>query len=156
MQQRADLPIAMSHRSIPPPPPRRSRHRRRRLVVTSVVSALAVVLALGACGGGDKKSESEGSAAPASSAAPSGGGAVHIVNFEFQPQKLTVKAGTTVMWTNDDSAIHSIKDTSPLATPVSKDLAKGDTFTITYDKPGSYSYICGIHNYMTGSVDVTG
>jgi len=121
----------------------------------TVVSALAVVLALGACGGGDKKSESEGSAAPASSAAPSGGGAVHIVNFEFQPQKLTVKAGTTVMWTNDDSAIHSIKDTSPLATPVSKDLAKGDTFSITYAQPGSYSYICGIHQYMTGTVTVT-
>ncbi len=43
----------------------------------------------------------------------------------------------------DDEGIHSIKDQSPLATPVSKDLAKGDT------------YICGIHNYITGSIEVT-
>jgi plastocyanin len=69
---------------------------------------------------------------------------------------VTVKPGTKVTWTNKDTAVHAIKDTSPLATPASKDLAKADTFSITYEKPGSYSYICGIHNYMTGTVDVVG
>ena len=39
-------------------------------------------------------------------------------------------------------------------TPESKHLAKGETFSITYAKPGTYDYICGIHNYMTGSVSV--
>lgn len=134
-----------------------SSPRRRQLVVASLVAAVFAVLALGGCGGGAKDEGAKRSATQGGASAPAGGGAaVQIVNFEFQPQKLTVKAGTTVTWTNQDTAIHEIKDTSPLATPVSQDLAQGATFSITYDQPGSYSYICGIHNYMTGSVDVTG
>jgi plastocyanin len=126
--------------------------RRRPFLGASLV-AVAAVAGLGACGGGG---QGAAGAAPQRPAREAGGTVVGIVNFEFQPPKLTVKAGTKVTWTNQDTAIHSIKDTSPLATPVSPDLAKGDTFSITYERPGSYSYICGIHNYMTGSVDVTG
>jgi plastocyanin len=118
--------------------------------------AAVVVVAVGACGGGTKDNGAKAPTTANSGAVAGGDGAVSIVNFEFRPQKLTVKAGTKVTWTNQDTAVHSIKDTSPLATPVSKDLAKGDTFSISYDKAGSYSYICGIHNYMTGSVEVTG
>ena len=118
--------------------------------------ALLAVLALGGCGKDDKGDK--GAKPPTSSAQGSvplsGEAPVDIVNFEFKPQKVTVKAGTKVTWTNRDTAIHDIKDTSPLATPQGKDLAKGDTFAITYAQPGSYSYICGIHQYMTGTVEV--
>ena len=114
-----------------------------------VVLALAVALGAGACGGADTKKNQE-----AQVTAP-GEGSVKIVSFQFTPQTVTVKPGTKVTWTNDDTAIHSIKDTSPLATPVSQDLGKDATFSITYDQPGTYSYICGIHQYMTGSVTVT-
>jgi plastocyanin len=126
-------------------------HRRR--LAGALAAAVVAVLALGACGGGGGTNDA-GAQGTATSAG--GGSAVQIVNFAFEPPKLTVKAGTTVTWTNQDTAIHSIKDTSSLATPVSQDLAKGGTFSITYGRPGSYSYICGIHNYMTGSVEVTG
>lgn len=85
----------------------------------------------------------------------SGEPAVQIVNFQFKPQTVTVKAGTKVTWTNKDTAVHSIKDTSHLSTPVSPDLGMDSTFSITYGEPGSYSYICGIHQYMSGSVLVT-
>ena len=104
------------------------------------VLALAVAVGVGACGGGDTKKNQAAT--------------VRIVNFQFMPPTLAVKPGAGVTWTNDDTAVHSIKDTSPLATPVSQDLGKGDTFSITYEKPGAYSYICGIHQYMTGSVTV--
>jgi plastocyanin len=112
-----------------------------------VLFAMALVLAVGACGEGDKKNQGAQATAP-------GEAAVRIVNFQFTPQTLSVKPATLVTWTNEDTAVHSLKDTSPLATPVSRDLAKGDTFSITYKRPGSYSYICGIHQYMTGSVTV--
>ena len=105
-----------------------------------VVLALAVVLATGACGSSDSDA--------------SGDAPVRIVNFQFDPKPLTVKPGAKVTWTNGDTAVHSIKDTSPLATPVSQDLEKGGAFSITYEQPGAYSYICGIHQYMTGSVQV--
>jgi plastocyanin len=111
-----------------------------------------VVVASGACGGdGDKKPEAAKSEASGAIAPEP---AVKIANFQFEPKSLTVKPGTTVKWTNGDTATHSIKDTSPLATPVSPDLGQGATFTITYGQPGSYSYICGIHQYMSGTVEV--
>jgi len=117
-----------------------TRHRwLSRLIVCTVI-----VVASGACGNDDKKSDG----------AVSGEPAVQIVNFQFNPPALTVKAGTKVTWTNKDSATHSIKDTSQLATPVSPDLGMDSTFSITYGQPGSYSYICGIHQYMSGSVQV--
>jgi plastocyanin len=124
-----------------------TRHRwLSRLMLCSVV-----VVASGACGSDSKK---DTGAKGTTGGAVSGEPAVHIVNFQFTPQTVTVKAGTKVTWTNDDTAVHSIKDTSTLATPVSPDLGMGSTFSITYGQPGTYSYICGIHQYMTGSVQV--
>ena len=126
---------------------------RKPVVALGAVAALA----LGACGGDEKGDEGAASTTSANGSAPlSGEAPVGILNFEFEPQKVTVKAGTKVTWTNGDTAIHNIKDTSPLATPASTDLGKGDVFSISYDNAGSYSYICGIHNYMTGTVDVVG
>ena len=122
----------------------------------SLLVALVAVLALVGCGKSDKGGkEAKPPPSSANGSVPlSGNAPVDIVNFEFKPQKVVVKPGTTVTWTNRDTSIHDIKDTSPLATPQSKDLSKGDTFSITYGQPGSYSYICGIHQYMMGSVEV--
>jgi plastocyanin len=113
------------------------------------VCAAVGLLLLGGCGksGGGEDRGAKGAVAASEPA-------VRITNFQFSPASLTVKPHTKVTWTNDDTSIHSIKDTSPLATPVSADLGKGATFSITYDHPGSYSYICGIHQYMTGTVTV--
>jgi plastocyanin len=122
----------------------------------SLLVALVVVLALGGCGKDDKGDK--GAKPPSSTAQGSvplsGDAPVDIINFEFKPQKVVVKTGTKVTWTNEDTTIHDIKDTSPLATPVSKEMSKGESFSITYAQAGSYSYICGIHQYMTGSVEV--
>ena len=121
---------------------------------TPLVAALIAVMAMVGCGGGGGKDDKN--ANPPPDAGPhSGEAAVSIANFAFGPQKLAVKPGTKVTWTNDEAAIHDIKDTSSLATPQSKELSKGETFSITYGQPGSYSYACGIHPYMTGSVEVS-
>jgi plastocyanin len=118
----------------------------------AVVVALIAVLGLAACGGGgdkDHKAKPPPGGGPLSGVAPVG-----IIDFEFKPKTVTVKPGTKVTWTNEDTNIHDVKDTSPLATPVSQELSKGDTFSITYAQPGSYNYVCGIHPYMTGIVEV--
>jgi len=121
----------------------------RRRFGASWAAGLAVVALVG-CGGGGG-GDKEAKPPPGGGAGP---GAVKIANFEFKPQNVVVKPGTKVTWTNADSSIHDIKDTSPLATPVSNSLSKGDTFSITYSQPGTYSYVCGIHPYMVGSVEV--
>ncbi len=123
---------------------------RRSGVLLAV--ALVAALALVGCGGGgkdDKESKAPKGGGPLSGEAP-----VRIANFEFKPQKIVVKPGTKVIWTNADSSLHDIKDTSPLANPAGPSMSQGDTFSITYGQPGTYSYVCGIHPYMTGSVEV--
>jgi plastocyanin len=128
---------------------------RRPLTTLLAVAGLLAAVALPACGGGSDsdKGKEEGKAPPAGGPL-SGEAPVRIVNFEFKPQKVVIKPATKVTWTNDDTSIHDIKDTSPLNTPVSQEMSKGETFSITYNAPGTYSYVCGIHPYMTGSVEV--
>ena len=126
---------------------------RRRPVRVALSAAMVAVVALGGCGGGGGTSKENGASKPPSGPL-SGDAPVRIVNFEFKPQKMVVRPGTKVTWTNDDTSIHDVKDTSPLNTPVSHEMSKGETFSITYNEPGTYPYVCGIHPYMTGSVEV--
>jgi plastocyanin len=123
-----------------------------RIAAAALIAAAMTLVACG--GGGGDGGGKDKDAQPPAGGPQSGQTAISIKNFEFKPQKLDVKAGAKVTWTNDDTNIHEIKDTSPLATPQSPELSKGDTFSITYAQPGSYSYVCGIHPYMTGSVEV--
>ena len=111
---------------------------------------LGVVLIFSACG-----SDSKGKAAEGKEAKSAPGTAVAITNFAFSPQDADVPAGTKVTWTNEDDASHDVQDLSELNTPISPELKKGDKFSITYTKPGTYKYICGLHTYMTGTVKVT-
>ena len=92
--------------------------------------------------------------AAAGGSAPAGAQAVSIVNFAFAPMDLRVKAGTTVTWTNNDSAAHTVAAIDKSFT--SGNLAKGATFQFMFAKAGTYKYICGIHNYMTATITVTG
>jgi plastocyanin len=89
--------------------------------------------------------------APASAPAPA---RVEIAAFAFGPSPVRINVGQTVTWTNTDAVTHSIQDTSAVATPASPGLAQGDSFSIVYSKAGTFSYICGIHPSMEGSVEV--
>lgn len=83
-------------------------------------------------------------------ATPTTGQAVTIKNFAFSPATLTVKAGSTVTWTNQDTIAHDVKgDTFQSAT-----LNTGDAFQFTFDKAGTYEYICGLHPTMKGTIIV--
>ena len=89
-------------------------------------------------------------------AAPSGsegsGDAVEIVEFKYEPEALTVPAGTTVTFTNQDVAPHTATaDDDSFDT---ERLAKGDSAEETFDEPGTYSYYCRFHVFMKGSVVV--
>ncbi len=79
---------------------------------------------------------------------------VTIDNFSFGPATLTVAAGTTVVWTNDDSDSHIVRSEADPKLLNSPPLDTGDTFTFTFDKPGSYRYFCSIHPRMRGTIVV--
>ena len=79
-----------------------------------------------------------------------GGTAITISNFSFTPALLTVAAGATVTWTNSDSTAHAVRfpDQDGPA------IATGASYSRTFSAPGSYTYQCSIHPYMTGTVVV--
>jgi len=87
-------------------------------------------------------------------AKPSGPGTVAIAEFLFGPEKITVKAGQTISWTNVDDSPHqvTVQGDTTLRTPV---LLKGQSTALTFNHVGSYGYICGLHPGMKGQIEVT-
>jgi plastocyanin len=85
-------------------------------------------------------------------AAPAPAASVQIANFTFKAPAMTVKAGTTVTWTNADDIPHTVVSKDGLFK--SKVLDSGDKFSFTFAKPGQFGYFCSIHPHMTGTVIV--
>lgn len=78
---------------------------------------------------------------------------VSISNFSFVPASLSVKAGTKVTWTNNDSVAHTVTDDSGSIFD-SGPIAPGGVFSFTFVNPGSFSYHCSIHPMMKAVVSV--
>lgn len=85
---------------------------------------------------------------------PSGPGTVAIAEFLFGPEKITVKAGQTINWTNVDDSPHqvTVQGETTLRTPV---VLKGQSTSLKFEYPGTYGYICGLHPAMKGTIEVT-
>jgi plastocyanin len=125
------------------------RHLRSRR--TAAVVVLGVALAVAACSSGSTPSSSSGSAGGDTG----GSHTITIKNFAFSPGTLTVTAGTRVTVTNSDQVAHTLTGkTGGFATG---DIAAGQSQTFTAPKsPGTYSYFCSIHQYMSGTLVVSG
>jgi amicyanin len=137
----------------PAPPNAGRRVWRTPLLVAALIATVAVVLAaLWFAGyGGSSARPSYGSPA-ATSPAPEVLADVDIVNFRFTPAELTVKAGTTIRWTNHGYVPHTVNFTDGAVN--SGVLNNGNQFTHTFTTPGTYPYICHIHPFMHGTVVV--
>ncbi|MGO8939886.1 MAG: cupredoxin family copper-binding protein [Mycobacterium sp.] len=81
------------------------------------------------------------------------GDQVGIDNFAFAPATLTVKAGSTVTWTNHDEEPHTVAATD--GSFHSPGMGTGATFSHTFPTAGKFDYVCSIHPMMHGTVVVT-
>ena len=77
---------------------------------------------------------------------------VDVKNFAFQPGSVTVAAGTTVTWLNDDEEPHTI--TSAEGVFKSAALDSTERFSYTFTKPGTYHYFCALHPHMHADIIV--
>ena len=77
---------------------------------------------------------------------------VKIDNFTFGPARVTVPAGTTVTWDNEDDIPHTVTSSSKLFK--SKVLDTADKFSFTFTTPGVFEYFCSLHPHMTGTIVV--
>jgi plastocyanin len=75
-----------------------------------------------------------------------------VEDYHFQPQELTVQAGTRVTWTNHGEDAHTVVSDNGLFR--SGGLDTGDSFSFTFDKPGTYHFTCSVHPRMVGTVIV--
>ena len=130
----------------------------RRLLAAGL---LATTLLAGACGGSDDEtagSDTSSSTTASGEGTSEGAGAatgdtVDIVDFNYKPADLKVAAGTKVTFTNKDGFAHTV--TAKDKSFDSGNLDKGATFEQTFEKAGTYEYLCAIHNSMTGKVTVS-
>ena len=99
---------------------------------------LLAALILTTCLGPEAKAE----------AAPS----VHIDNFTFTPQEITITRGTTLTWVNDDDIPHTVAATGRAFR--SKAMDTEQKFSFTFTEPGTYEYFCSLHPHMQGKVIV--
>lgn len=106
-----------------------SRHLPAALIVLALMQAVAY---------GD-------AAAPAASI-------VMAKDFMFAPVALTVAAGSTVTWTNQDEEPHTVVSEGGLFRSAALDT--NQSFSFRFDKPGTYRYACSIHPRMVGTIVV--
>ena len=92
-------------------------------------------------------------------------GAATLTDTAFSPNSIEVTVGQNVVWTNDDSAFHTVTSGTAGATDVGKEFdsgltgptaltSKGKTFEHTFDRIGDYPYFCTLHPAMVGTVIV--
>ena len=105
-----------------------------------VLVLLAAVAFVAACGKGDRN------------ASPEATNTVVMKDSEFRPNHVSVPAGTTVTWRNDDGFEH---DVTFAGGPASGTLGAGGTWERALEEAGTFDYECTIHPGMVGRVTVT-
>jgi len=86
-------------------------------------------------------------------AAPVNGDQVNIDSFAFVPPTLTIRAGSTITWTNHDEEPHTVAASD--GSFHSPGMGTGATFSHTFSTAGTFDYVCSIHPMMHGTVVVT-
>jgi plastocyanin len=113
----------------------------------------AILLAANGSGGMSQSSASGSSTSGDSGSAASSSVHITISNFMFDAMSVTVKPGATVTVTNKDSATHTLTATGGQFN--TGDITQNQTKTFKAPmKPGTYNYICDIHQYMMGTIIV--
>ncbi len=81
--------------------------------------------------------------------------AVKLADYAFTPGRITVTAGTKVIFTNTGKEYHNAAsaDSGGWDTGL---LASGQSAGVTFNRPGTYSYACAPHSFMIGQIIVTG
>jgi plastocyanin len=124
----------------------------------NLVAALAASVVLAGCSAsrptaGTSTNMPMASMSVTAPAAPVNGDQVNIGNFAFVPATLTVRAGSTVTWTNHDEEPHTVVASD--GSFHSPGLGTGGTFSHTFATAGTFDYVCSIHPMMHGTVVVT-
>ena len=122
----------------------------------TILAALLGAALLAGCGGDDAVPAATTSTTPTPTAnAGATTSTIKIVDFVYDPDPATVKAGQAISIPNADAAPHTITDGGSGKAFDSGTIKGKATGSLTIDEPGSYRYICEFHPFMKGEITVT-
>lgn len=88
---------------------------------------------------------------------------VSIGNFRYQPQRIEIVTGDTVLWFWDGpDRNHSVTASAGQAEQFDSDPGgnpnhrRNEAFAHRFTQPGTFTYYCRVHSFMRGTVVVTG
>ena len=141
---------------------RRAGQREALILAAALLIILAVGVFAASCGGSTAATTTStpttvGASTTASTpgttvGSGAGGARVVMENLAFDPATVTIKAGESVTWTNQDAMNHTV--VADKGEFKSGDLGQGAIFTFKFDNSGTYSYHCSIHPSMKATVVV--
>jgi plastocyanin len=74
-----------------------------------------------------------------------------VKSYRFEPKVIEIKAGDTVTWMNEDNFTHTVE----VDGQEDHKVEQGESFSIKFDTPGTYHYVCTLHSKdMDGEVIV--
>jgi len=73
---------------------------------------------------------------------------------QFTQEKLSIKVGDSVTFTNDDPFFHNVFSLSPAATFDLGSYPQGESKSVTFDEPGEVHIECAIHPSMQMVIEV--
>jgi len=79
---------------------------------------------------------------------------VRVFEYGFEPSRVVIKAGHSIVWRNIGTELHNVAPTTKAGVPVWKAAAARGTTRHLFTKPGTYPYKCTIHPQMRGVVVV--
>lgn len=143
------------------------------LIIVGLTVLIIVAVTIALTGGGSKESAPASSASnpstsanePSNTTKPtlsagddtslSSESTVEIKDYAYSPKTLKIRLGDTVTWTNQDSVRHDVVTAENASEgPNSELLAKGENYSYTFKKAGTYDYYCSPHPYMKATVVV--
>jgi plastocyanin len=115
--------------------------RPRPRVVAALAVSAALVAVAATCGG-----SGQGGGEPVAT-----NEVTMAKSYRFAPETIEVAAGSTVTWTNDDNFTHTVQ----VDGQDDHRVGQGESVAITFDRPGTYHYVCTLHRRdMEGEVIV--
>jgi plastocyanin len=88
-------------------------------------------------------------------AQPSATADVQVGDFFFRPDYTRIEPGDSVTWTVLEGSPHTATSLAGAPVPFdSGDLLPGQRFSFTFATAGRYPYVCAIHPFMRGTVQV--
>jgi plastocyanin len=128
----------------------------RPLLAVTFIATLAV-----GCGNEAERSDAPpakaaetATAAPSAASKASASETVAIKGFTYDPARVSVRSGGEVTWENEDASNHTVTFKKKGGPEDVGNLREGRSASVTFEKRGSYAYICEFHPGMAGTVEV--